>query len=162
MKGRDFYDSYLSTVLFGDVINPVIGASYVDIVNPYYERASSPDFEKNAPLHTLQVVSTKSEANNLEVYGVMVVLDLAGPLSHNYEYNETGDTSDIGFLMDVARVNQASQIDVHLPTGNVQFVETLSTNPEPGRAVLVRLTGGSDEFQKWYEVVSPEQIQKVN
>ena len=164
MKGRDFYDNYLNAVLFGDVINPVIGASYVDVVNPYLEKAlNTANFEENAPLRTLQVDSTQGNADgSSDVYGVMVVLDVSGPLTHRVENGEPGDVPNIGFLMDVARVNQEGQIDVHLPTGKVQFVETLSTNPEPGTAVLVRLTGGTNEFQKWYEIVSSEQIQEVN
>ncbi len=163
MKGRDFYDNYLSAVLFGDVINPVIGASYVDVVSPYLEKAlNAANFEENAPLRTLQVNSTQGNAgSSSDIYGVMVVLDVSGPLTHRSENGEPGDVPDIGFLMDVARVNQEGQLDLHFPAGNVRFVETLSTDPEPGTAVLVRLAGGSNEFQRWYEIVSPEQI-RVN
>ena len=159
VRGEDFYGAYLSWLLTDSLVYPFTDSSYMYMVNMYGEQgASTPEY---ASLHTLQIETT-SEGSASNVYGVVVILDSAGPLVRDTYADALDDAPGMAFLTDIARTNQKGQIDVHLPTGGVQFVETLSTNPEPGTAVLVRLTGGSNEFQKWYEVVSPEQIQEVN
>ena len=161
VKGNDFYGNYLSAVLFGNLVDPFANSGYVYVVNMYNDKTAGASFE-NAPFRTLQLdaTPTSSESSPADVYGVAVVLDSAGPLTRDMA--DSDDNPGIAFLTDVARVNQEGQLDLHLPAGNVRFVETLSTNPEPGTAVLVRLTGGLEEFQSWYEIISPEQIREVN
>ncbi len=162
VRGEDFYNTYLSWLLSGTLVDPFINMDYMYLVNMYDEQSANAT--EHTSLHTLEIDSTQtlSESSSPGVYGVVVVLDSAGPLIRDTYADQVDDAPGMAFLTDITRVNQEGQLDLHLPTGEVQFVESLSTNPEPGTAVLVRLTGGSNEFQRWYEVVLPEQIQEVN
>ena len=147
MTGIEFYENYLDAVFFKDLINPVPG-DYVYNVNPRLNTARS------SALQNMSIALPESAPG---VYGIITRLDLDGGPFPAPVY--PGEVSwDVSFMLSVARLDGEGMVDFELPEGPLHFVDAFSVEQPQGTSILVKLSGGTDTGEGWYEIISPETI----
>lgn len=147
MSGIEFYENYLDAVFFKELISPVPG-DYVYNVNPRRDMVHSPD--------ALQNVSISLPDSAPGVYGIITRLDLDGPLPVPVYPGEA--PWDVSFMLSVARSDDEGMVDFELLKGPLHFVDAFSVEQPQGTSILVKLSGGADTGEGWYEIISPETI----
>jgi hypothetical protein len=147
--GEDFYNNYLSRVLFG-LPNVYFGSYVAALGHPVLDRFL-PNWQQKYAIKKQLKMKSPSISN---VYGIIVILDLENPMAKAVDDPDPTYKNDSAFFLDFARVNPDNTVTFNLPNNeNVQFVKELKSLPEPGSAILVDLSASNGA---WYKIVSPE------
>ncbi len=147
VSGDDFYDNYLEQVLFRSLLEPAMREG--DSISVFVLNRRR---DTGAPLQ-----ETSLRVANLEpgVYGVAVLLDpgmLTGFLPSDAK------PVDFNVALEVVRVEEGERLTVHLPEGNVRFVEAFAAEPRAGSAVLVKLEGVPAGGRSWFDIIAPARV----
>lgn len=152
VDGKTFYRNYLTSIAFNP--NQLLENSVLKDAVIVFEDGSSEN------LTTLQVAGLEPG----DIYGVVTPATLeAGTQTYEGENLDL----DLGLALDVTQADAEGTTTFELPSSEttqpLTFLEAFTGEPQPGTAVLVRLTGEArGGFGFNYEVVSPEQINTAN